>query len=64
MGVNIHRTLSLDLFSHGMVQCVLVVSLHSSETAEDHVFLNLGIEDHWQKQYFPPVKAGKLQPQY
>ena len=27
MGFNIHRTLSLDLFSHGMVQCVPVVSL-------------------------------------
>ena len=40
---NSHRTLSPDLFSHGMVRCVLGLSLHSSETAANHVFVNLGI---------------------
>ena len=32
MAVNTHRTLSPNLFSHGMVQCVQDVSLCSSET--------------------------------
>ena len=29
-------------FFHGMVQCVLAVSLHNSETARKHVSVNLG----------------------
>ena len=40
---NIHRTLSLDTFSYGNVQCVLGVSLHNFETARKHTFVNLGI---------------------
>ena len=38
-----HRTLYNDIFFHGMVQCVLAVSLHNSETARKHVSVNLGI---------------------
>ena len=44
---NSHRTLSPDLFSHGTVRCVLGLSLHSSETAAKHVFVNLEIQT-WQ----------------
>ena len=53
-----HRRLSPDLFSHGMVHCFLDMSLQSSETAGEHVFVILGIGTCWQKKYFPPVKAG------
>ena len=52
------QTLSLDLFSHGMVQCVLGVSLHSFGSAGRHVFVNLQIGAWWQNQYLSPVKAG------
>ena len=41
---NSHRTLSPDLFSHGMVRCVLGLSLHRSETAVKQVFVNLEIQ--------------------
>ena len=58
MAVNTQITLSSDLFSHGKLQCVLGVSLHSSETAGKHDFVNLGIGAWWQKKYFPTVKAG------
>ena len=34
-----HRTLYNDIFFHGMVQCVLAVSLHNSETARKHVWV-------------------------
>ena len=60
MAVNIQRTLFPDLFSYGMVQCFLWVSLHSSETAGEHVSVNLGIGAWWQKQYFPSVKADSI----
>ena len=36
-----------DIFSHGMIQCVLGVSLHHSETVWKHAFLNLGIGPMW-----------------
>ena len=42
MAANTHRTLYNDIFFHGMVQCVLEVSLHNSETARKHMFVNLG----------------------
>ena len=42
MAANTHRTLYNDIFFHGMVQCVLAVSLHNSETARKHMFVNLG----------------------
>ena len=42
MAFNPQITVSADLFSHKMVQCVLGVSLHNSETAKRHAFLNLG----------------------
>lgn len=42
MAVNPHRTLSSDLFSHGMAQYVLGASLHSSETAGKTFLGNLG----------------------
>ena len=37
MAVNSHRTLSLDLFYHGMAWCVLGMSLQSPETIWKHV---------------------------
>ena len=43
MAANTHRTLYNDIFFHGIVQCVLAVSLHNSETARKHVSVNLGI---------------------
>ena len=43
MAVNNHRTLSLDLFSHGVVQCFLGVFLESSENEGKHASLNLVI---------------------
>ena len=43
MAANTHRTLYNDIFFHGIVQCVLAVSLHNSETARKHVSANLGI---------------------
>ena len=56
------RTLSPNIFSHGMVQCVQGVSLHRSETAGKHIGLNLGIGTWWPKNYFSQVKTGELQP--
>ena len=41
MTFNTHRTISPDLLSHGMVHSVMGLSLHSSETAGKHVFVNL-----------------------
>ena len=43
MEINSQRTVSPDIFSHGMVQCVLGVSVHNSEAARKHAFVNLGI---------------------
>ena len=42
MAVNPHRTLSSDLFSHGMAQCVLGAYLQSSEAAGKTFLGNLG----------------------
>ena len=42
MAVTTHIALSPGLFSHVMVHCILVVSLHSSKTEGKHVFTNLG----------------------
>ena len=39
----IHKTLSLDIYFHEMIQCVIEVSLYSSEPAGKCVFLNLGM---------------------
>lgn len=39
----IHKTLSPDIYFHGMIQCIIRVSLYSSETAEKYDFLNLGM---------------------
>ena len=47
MAVSIHGTLSPDLFSHGMVEQVLGVSLHSFATSGKHIFVNLWIEAWW-----------------
>ena len=55
--VHTQRTVSPNIFSQGMVHCVLGVSLHSSETAGKHVFVNLGIGAWWKKKYFPTVKT-------
>ena len=54
--------LSWPLF-YGMGQCVLAMSLQSSETAEEHIFVILAIGVWWQKRYFPLEKAWYLQPQ-
>ena len=40
MAVNTHRTLSYEQFSSGMSHCDLRVSLHSSETAGEHIFVS------------------------
>ena len=58
MTFNTHRTLSPDLFSHGMVHSVLGLSIHSSETVGKQVFVNLRIWAWWQSEYFPPVNVG------
>lgn len=42
MAVSPHTALSPDLFFHGMVQCVIGVSLYSSETAGKPFLGNLG----------------------
>lgn len=42
MTIITHRTLYPDNLSHGMVECVLYVSLHNSETARKHAFVTLG----------------------
>lgn len=39
----IHKTLSPDIYFHGMIQCVIGMSLYSSETAGKYDFLNLGM---------------------
>ena len=49
------KKLTHDHFSHGMVHCVLGVSLHGSETTGIHVFVNMGNGPKWQKQYTPPA---------
>ena len=56
MAVNTQRILSLDILSHGVVQCILGVFLNISETAGKHAFENLGIGTWWQKKYFLSVK--------
>ena len=43
MAANTHKTLYNDIFFHGIVKCVLPVSLHNSETARKNVSVNLGI---------------------
>lgn len=63
MARNTHRTLSPDLFSHQIIWFVLGVSLHNSETSGNHALENLETGAGWQKQYFPPVKAGYFQTQ-
>ena len=55
-----HNTVPV-FFSHGMVQCVLGVSLHSSETARKYVSGNMRIGAGCKKQCFSPVKTGLLQ---
>ena len=42
MEINSQRTISPDIFSNGMVQCVLGVSLHNSEAARKHAFVKTG----------------------
>ena len=63
MARNTHRTFSPDLFSHQIIWFVLGVSLHNSETSGNHALENLETGAWWQKQYFPPVKAGYFQTQ-
>ena len=61
MAINTHRALSPDIFFHGIVQCVLIVSIHNSETARTYSFVNLVVGASCQKKYFPPLKSGWLQ---
>ena len=62
MAMDTQRTLSPDIFSYGIVQCTLRVSIHISENARKHVFIYPGIWAWWQKEkYFPPLKPGYLQ---
>ena len=58
MAIHIHTAFSPDIFSSGLVQSVLGMSLHHTETTRKHVFVNLGIGAWWQNKYFPSVKAG------
>lgn len=53
MTLNNHKTLYAAHFSHGTVHCVLGLSLHNSETARKHVFVNLAIGTCWQRTIFP-----------
>ena len=43
IAVNTHKPVYPDIFSHKMVQCVLGVSLHNSETEEKQTSVNLEI---------------------
>ena len=52
---NTHRTLSPDLFSHGIAYCVLVESLHSSQIPRENVLVKRGIGSWWQIIIFPSV---------
>ena len=52
LAVNAHRPISPDHFSHVMVQCVLGVSLPSSENAGMSAFVNLAIGPWWQNSIF------------
>ena len=52
----IHKTLSLDICFHEMIQCVIEVSLYSSETARKCVFLNLGM-GLMAKEVFSPSES-------
>ena len=61
MAVSTLRTLSLDMFSHGMVQDFLGVSLQSSKNVGQHVLMNLGIGVWWQKKHMSIVEAWELQ---
>ena len=59
--VNTYKTLSLDLFSHGTVLCVPGVVFPALKLQG-----NVCEPGNWGlmvKQYYPPVKAGELQPQ-
>ena len=53
MAVNTLRTLCLDIFSHGMVQYFLGVSLHSLETAGKQVFVKQVIGAWYQNTMSP-----------
>lgn len=54
MAINTHRALSTDIFSHGIVQCVLIVSIHNSETARKYAFVNLVVGGLMSKEVFSP----------
>jgi len=56
MPVKIHRTLSPDNFSRGMVYCVLCMSLQSSENV-GNMFFEPGYWPLMEKQYFLPLKG-------
>lgn len=51
-----HKTLSPDIYFHRMIQCVIEVSLYSSETAGKCVFLNLGM-GLMAKEVFSPSES-------
>ena len=56
MVVQTHRTLFADTFSHEMVQCVLVVSLHSSETERKHALWTWDLGPDGKRHIFPQWK--------
>ena len=54
MAVNTHRTRSPDLFSYGMVQYVLGVSIHNTEIAGKQVLWTWELEPDGKSSIFPP----------
>ena len=54
MAVNTHRTRSPDLFSYGMVQYVLGVSIHNTEIAGKQVLWTWELEPDGKSCIFPP----------
>ena len=60
MATNTHRAFSPDIVSQGIVQCVLILSIHNSKTARKYAFVNLVVGASCQKKYFLPVKSGWL----
>ena len=62
MWVNTHRTLYPAIFSHQMVHCVPVVSIHHSENVQNIFLWTWELGPNGKISIFPLVKAGHFQP--
>lgn len=62
MLVNTHRTLYPAIFSHQMVHCVPVVSIHHSENVQNIFLWTWELGPNGKISIFPLVKAGHFQP--